>query len=320
MQMVPYELKYWSEVKKLAQKYFHYPDNYDYTWRWGGTLYHPWTNTSEFPFANGLVLINNDEKVVGFFGCFFSKRLSLENKSYNYLNLSRWILEDDYRKYYFSVIKTLFKDADIISDYSAINSVKESFINIYKFKLIDMINYRFFPIPYMRPKTIEVKFLTPDELESNILRKEYSDHLPYGMKCVSFTDGIERGYVIYRYKEQGAQIVKVVNKKLMGLKLHEIIWEIQKHAFTNKEKIPAIANEVIECIKGNRMILCECDSRFLKCNDIAHPLYTIKNVNRLVLNKIGVDIDIDNLYSETSIGYTAREQALLHLPVNSGII
>ena len=247
-------------------------------------------NNEKNPYKYGIVILDENGKVVGYLGFIFSWRKTLKGYGYKYANPSYWAIDKPYRLHLFRVLREVFKYADVISDFTAIPAVQEVLKNIFKFKIISRTLYQFFPIPYLKSKNIhvnEVDYSNLTEYEKVAL----SDHCVYGVKVIDIQETTTqlKSSVFYRvfnasikrlFPIRCIQILKVSNKEFFTNNIHEIVWNLQL-----KEKS-----------------FLQCDEIFI-LGDVKHPLLRKKKVYREILNKLpdNHEIDFDFLYSELAI-------------------
>lgn len=294
-----------------------FEDYYDYPLKWTAMLSYEWDrNLTDYdcPYKHGMVVFD-DDRVVGYLGGYYSRQ-SFGDKEYIYCNATRWMLDKEYRKYLFKIINEYLGVADIITDFSASESVLNILVDLYGFKCFDNNNLRFFPIPYYGEKKVDVTNPSIHELPAEI-EILYRDHARYGMSCIRYTDKNNTGYALYKKfgssetNSDYIRIMHVSNRELFSKHTHEIIWNIQKECFRNNGITCEVAEEMLYRIKNNLPVLCECDESLLLGEKINHPCYIKKPIKKLMLNKLGEPISVPGLlYSEDAVVYIRREEAL----------
>ncbi len=271
------------------------------TYRWEKDIH-----IKEYPSKYGLVLLENDN-VVGFFGIILSNRYTMDGVPYVLQDGTTWCIDEGYRMYLFQVMKQIYSGSCVYYEVTARQSMEELYLHVYRFKSVNQERVRFFPVPYVGIPKIEIcRIDRPEELSNQILREEYQDHLPYGIKCVELKSGTETGYIFYKvlsYHGKWIRILKTVNGKLLARNVHEIVWNLHRiECFSSLSEPADILHSILsKCAKQSWMYL-ECDRIFFDNEPIKYPLYDVKYVPRLMLNKSKVGNPcIDLLYTELAL-------------------
>lgn len=289
----PYSAKFEKDVIKCLKRNFNWMQsrNDKEIKSWMEPLWnYKWANGSlDNEFTHGVVILNSDAKVVGYLGFIFSLRF-YENQKYKYLSPSYWAIDEKYRFYLFQVLKKVFKNVDVIGDFTAIPSVEQVLKTIFKFKTIGDELYQFLPVPYLGRSKIEIHWNKSNELPV-LEQKELLDHEIYGVKCAQInTKTVDENTLVFyrvfnasikrRIPVKCVQVLKVTNPSLFTRYAHEIIWKIQY-----REKS-----------------LLQCDSIFFNSR-VEHPLKRTKKIVRQFLIKpyLSQNIRPDFLYSELAI-------------------
>lgn len=232
-------------------------------------------------------VILDDDKVVGYLGYIISNRVD-DGKEYKYLNASTWAIDDGYRIYLFKALKLAFKDVDVISDFSAISAVYNTLVKVFKFKQYNDRLYRCFPIPFIAKSNVKIKTISNAvEICDGVYKREYEDHQHCGVKCLEITElkSSKKFYVFYVnahskrkfiFRPFWVKVLKITESSIFSRYAHEIIWHLQKSEKT----------------------YVEIDENLLDMSFFCHPWYKVKKVHSLVLDKSGIDVKPDLLYSE----------------------
>lgn len=269
------------------------------------TISYQWmedVSSEQYPYKYGIVLLSND-KVVGFLGCIYSRRYAV-GKPYIYLTGTNWCIDEKYRMHLIPMLKKMYETADVVGDFTPRKSVEEVLVKIFKFQYFNREKLRFAPIPFLDCHEVEFRSLFPEDFSDLILRREYLDNIPFGIKCIEFSRNEERGYVFYQvmeYRGKWIQIVKVVNGELFARHAHEIIWQIQKkECFDDCCDLTEDICEIVRRARSNMWMNLEAEKCFFQDEKIQHPMYDSVSVVRLVRNRRNPEIlpVIDFLYSE----------------------
>lgn len=290
----PYIEQYHDEVIKCLRRNFNWMQKRKLKdlEEWLAPLWnYNWKNSNlDSEFKRGVVILNEKNDIVGYLGFIYSLR-NLNGRGYRYLTPSYWAIDEGYRVYLFKVLKQIFKEADVIGDFTPMSSVEKILKTVFKFNTISSELYQFLPVPYLFKNHILISKCNECDL-SDTEKKELYDHRPYGVKCVRVRDVQKKYSMIIFYKVFNAtikqfipvrciQILKISDRNFLHLYTHEIVWKLQKH----------------------ERALLQCDSLFFKNNDFTYPLKRIKCIPRQFLNKKikGLDIEPDFLYSELAM-------------------
>lgn len=313
--MEPFQKKYWPQVCTLVGEMFHYPENYDYTDNYKQMFSYDWNydiDIKQFPYKYGM-LIFDDDKVVGFLGAYYSKRRlyfedSCEYEEVVYMNCTRYAIEKKYRIMLYSAIKKLMDGVDIVTDFSASESMYEVFIKALKFKEYSSCEMRFYPVPWNIKDGTTVREIY-DDLEGE-LKILYKDHKKYGVRVFRVQENEEVGYVFWEKKiskksrSEYVRVLRVDNKDLFSRNIWKIMWEMQKSCFANSESVCEVGKELFEKINNHQLYMAECDGFFLNESLLNHPLYMKWPTHKLFLktrDDIKCEPDLDLLYSELVI-------------------
>lgn len=289
----PYETSDHDSVIKCLQRNFNWMKlrSYQDINCWMNPLWnYDWINSNlESKFQHGVVVLNEKHDVVGYLGFIFSLRDS-KGEKYRYLSPSYWAIDEGYRFYLFQILKQIFKQADVIGDFTPIPSVEKILSTIFKFDTISTKLYQFFPILYISKSHVLLSKCCECDL-SKTEKQEIQDHQPYGIKCVKVKEIQNNKSMLIFYRVFNARIKKIIPVRciqilklsgfnLLSLYTHEIVWKLQKH-----EKA-----------------LLQCDSIFFDNEVFSYTLKRTKSVPRQFLNKNkDLDVQPDFLYSELAM-------------------
>lgn len=189
----------------------------------------------------------------------------------------------------FGMLKKLCTTADIVTDFSPNEPSREMLTKIFGFRYADNKCFIFRPVPMFFGRKVNLRFISDSsELKDPEQSAIFADHQKYGLKCAEFERNGEKGCIFYylhkrrRWKRRIpwfrlVRAVKIYNSRLFTENLREIVRSIQKH-------------------EGFLVQFC-IDSSFID-GEFSHPLYSEKEIHRLVKAKEGINFKPDLLYSE----------------------
>ena len=292
MEIVGYEKKYCGDVIRCLKRNFKTMENLtdDYMEKWLCSLTeYSWQDDIPielFPYKYGMVLIENDE-VIGYCGLIYSK-IEIDGHKLSYVNTTTWAIDAEYRLYVLKATKEMIKTADIVSDFSAIDSMEEMNRKMFKYRYLEQEIYKYLPSPAFSRKLKKRIIKREDEINTLSERNKYIDHLPYGVKCLKCELDEDDCYVFYRRTYSKIkninnvpyiQVLDVSNYRLLSDNLKEIVWYLAR-----KEKA-----------------LFEIDSRFLIKDLIDSKPSKISKTHRQVRGSLPDTYVMSNLYSEMAI-------------------
>lgn len=239
-------------------------------------------------FKHGVVLLDGD-KVVGYLGFIFSQR-NYKGEKYIYQNGTTWAIDDGYRIYMFSILKKIYKMADVLADITPNPPSVVTLTKLFKFKQADEKFYKFYPVPlvggvlHLRP--VE-SYLDIEDFECAI---SFKDMCRYGVKCIEIIqpDTNKPFYIFYRctprkfkkvFTLKWITILSASDWEALAKYAHEIIWYLQKHE------------------KG----FVECDGRFISEENLKGCKYVTRKCIRLVKGMPDEDFKLDLLYTELAM-------------------
>ena len=291
--IVPYSNEYKGGVLAVLKRNFPWMARYSDEWlsKWLSPLteYH-WNDDpdiSEVPYKYGVVLLDGNN-VVGFFGTIYSYRL-IGGKKYLYLTFSTWCADVEYRMHTFGAVKKLCASADIIGDFTPNPPSVAMETQMFGFRYADNKCFIFRPVPTFSGRKVNLRFINDSsELKDPEQSAIFADHQKYGLKCAEFERNGEKGCIFYslhkrrRWKRRIpwfrlVRAVKIYNSRLFTENLREIVRSIQKHE--------------------GFLVQFWIDSSFVD-GEFSHPLYSEKEIHRLVKAKEGINFKPDLLYSE----------------------
>lgn len=291
--IVPYTSQYKDGVLHCFQRNYEgmrektLPELYQwakpmFTYQWQNDI-----DINEYPYKYGVVLLD-DDKVVGYLGFIYAKRI-VQNKELVYCSGTTWAIDEGYRIYLFKAIKRAIVNADIIFDFTAIAPVKETLTKVFKFQTIKSTTREFFPVPSFSNRVYFQEIHKAEDIEDEIIRRMFSDHIAYPVKCIHITNRVKDCYLFYKREDRvktkyfGRQacviVLYVSNRDFYSRYAHEIVWKLQR-----REKAHL-----------------RCESIFFDEKILHYSLYAKHNWTQLVLDKSGMNVPIDYLYSEIAM-------------------
>lgn len=286
--LVPYEPKHRSSVVACLRRNYEWMGNaaYEKVDRWvDPILTYEWAEPADTGYPHGGVLLDQED-VVGFLGMIYSVRYPGGERCI-YANPTTWAIDPGYRIYDFPSSDTLYGLADVIADFTAGEVEIEKSLKMFGFRICDDKSH-FFRRTKVSGKLSCVQ-RNPSDIHDEILRREFEDHLCYGVECLDFADDSGRDCLVFVQKktpvnpfldvESYANVVRCKDREFMRLNLKDIIGIIQEHLDTPAVKI---------------------DSRFIAGGSVEDKTlkYHTDNIIRVIFDK-GHTIDCpDYFYSE----------------------
>jgi len=234
----------------------------------------------------GYALFDN-EKVVGFLGYIFSKRI-IKGNEYKFCNLSSWILKEEYRGQGLSLFYPVLDLKDYtITDFSPNDSVFKMFNKRYKFKVLETGLVMSFPVPGIEMFQGKDKCnvfiddqIVREDLDENDLRL-YTDHIQ--LNCI---------HVLAKTAEGNCYLV-AKRKRLRKLPYIEILYIGNLTVFIKFSEII----KVKICMKYKTVgILIE--KRHLRGNKLRCSITRLPYFRKLYKSDFLENYLIDNMYSE----------------------
>ena len=252
-----------------------------------------WNNdfpVEKYPYKFGMVLINDDQKVVGFLGLIYSRQF-IDGVQKVVVNPSTWAIDDDYRMEIFKCIGIIQQTADIVVDYSARQSLVEIFTKMFKYQNIDHLGCFLLPIPYLGRKCLRLmKIDKAEQIEREHIKKIFVDHCEYNVFCVEVSKQDKKEYIFYKIEKKatvlkgvlpmdGIYVLFVSDTKFFTKYAKEIIWKLQR-----LEKAAL-----------------KTDSRFFGINEDKRKGLRTYQINRLVYGAETLCEQPSSIYTELSI-------------------
>jgi len=309
IQFVKYENKYKNGVLQCLKR--NYPwmaqltdeDLYDWI---KPILEYRWLDMPQTSHPHGILMLK-ENSIVGFFGVIFSKRHNNMGEEYICQSYTTWCIDKKYRPYIIEAIKYLTQNNDIYWDLTPCSVMYDSFTNFFKFEKIETKFIRFYPIPYMKKKNLEINIInSPNEIDNSIIKNELQDHLCYDIKCAKFSSKAETGYIFYKimkYNGLWLKIMKIENKTLFSQNAHEILWHLQhKECFFSIKDIQESVCKIIKNQCDKIWMYTECSRLFVDMKMLNHPLYDLRDSKLISLNKSNIkNPNLDFLYTEIAM-------------------
>jgi len=242
-------------------------------------------NITDFPYKYGLVVLDNEEKVVGYCGLIYSY-ITCNNKRLSCVNATTWIIEPKYGVYMLEAMRIMVESADIVTNFTPIAKVQAISKKMFGFNMIEDKAYKLIP---QKPEgeweenSIRTRYLNHENCDSEVVKKYLIDHEKYGCKCIEFSSADDKDkcqILFYRTKSQNGKawlhILECTNPTFWGDNMQFIAWKMFE-----LEGLPILS-----------------DARFIT------PYFSFKGIieivprSRMLLNKSEIDIPINLLYSE----------------------
>lgn len=192
-----------------------------------------------YPYKFGMVLLNDQDSVVGYLGLIYSKQL-INNEYKTVVNPTTWAIDSEYRAETFKCIYNVQQTADIVLDYTARKSLVEIFTKMFGFKNIDETGCFFLPKPCFKNSGIKVKRLhSGDQIDNEYIREVFDDHKPYGIRCFEVSRRNKKEYLFYKIIKRatvlkgvlplsGINVLYTSDNTFFGEYAKEIIWKMQR--------------------------------------------------------------------------------------------
>lgn len=241
-------------------------------------------------YQHGIVFLDG-QQVVGFLGFIYAKR-HWKGHEYVYQNGTTWAVNEGYRIYLFKALKQADALADVLGDFTPVKAVEETLTKVFKYKYIDHKVYRFYPVPCFHEKLTYQMILDEKDLTDEILRMEFHDHQPYGVKCLKISDGQQDSFIFFRVNHRIRKHRRVFRKRRSILKILKL---------TNPDLFCNHYREIVWHLQKGEHPYVQIEPRFLLPHKLTGFGIKEKKVVRLGLDKTGWDVPIDLLYSEEAI-------------------
>lgn len=243
------------------------------------------------PYQHGIIFLDG-QQVVGFLGFIYARR-QWNGHEYVYQNGTTWAVNEGYRIYLFKALKKADALADVLGDFTPIRAVEETLTKIFKYTYIDRSVYRFYPIPYLHRESLIYKMIeNKDEITDEILRTEYEDHQPYGVKCLKISDGNRDSYIFFRVNQRIRRHRKIFRRRRSILKILKL---------TNPDLFCSHYREIVWHLQKGEHPYVQVEPRFIAPHNLNGFGIKKKKVVRLGLDKTEWNIPVDLLYSEEAL-------------------
>lgn len=130
------------------------------------------------------------------------------------------------------------------------------------------------------------------DLSDEILRTEFHDHQPYGVKCLKVSDGQQDSFIFFRINHRVRRNRKIFRKRRSVLKILKL---------TNPDLFCRYYREIVWYLQKGEHPYVQIEPRFIAPHKLSGFGIKEKKVVRLGLDKTDLDIPIDLLYSEEAI-------------------
>ena len=241
-------------------------------------------------FQHGMLFISSN-KVVGFLGFIFARR-QWQGHDYIYQNGTTWAVDKGYRIYLFRALKQADALADVLGDFTPVKAVEETLVKVFKYRYIDHYVYQFDPFPCFHETLDYEQIESADELSDPVLKVEFQDHSPYGVRCLRIGNGQEESYILFRVNKRIRKNRKIFRKRRSVLKILKL---------TNPDFFCDHYREIVWHLQKGEHPHVMLEARFIAPRRIHGFRIKEKKVVRLGLDKTGLGVPIDSLYSEEAI-------------------
>lgn len=160
-----------------------------------------WINeikSDEYPYRSGMVLLSENDAVVGYMGLIHSKQV-FQKRCYTIVCATTLVIDKQYSFYMLQMILKMHELADIVLDLSPIKPLRELLKDRLNYTSIEDQYYSFYPIPSFAKKGTHLRIIdTPDEIDDYAVKNMFSDHVKYGVKCLCVERENNRQYIILK--------------------------------------------------------------------------------------------------------------------------
>ena len=245
-------------------------------------------------YSKGVVLLNEENNVVGFSGMISSKHI-IDGKECLYGDGTTTAVDPKYSFCLGAMLRFLIKayDYDLLSSYTPRNEVQVILINYFHYEPVEVLGYKFLPFPMFVNRKVKISIICDSsEIEQEDLRVVYDDHVKYGIKCAAISADGKICYLFYKTKTMKFKFIKYrgifvlysSDPIMCGEYAKDIIWFLEK----------------------NEKAVFDTDSRFFGGDSINYHMPYFKRIRaRIRLEKKLKDNDsffpYGLLYSELSI-------------------
>ncbi len=282
MKIVPYEEKYYTDVMNCLSRNFRTMSGleegevYDIV---KGIFSYPWID-SDIPYSRGVVLLDNEENLVGYLGAVYTRKLVSE-RWLTICNFSTWAIDSKFRIFVFSCLKEFHRTADVFLDYSPNEASIQIERQMFMYKDIENEIFVFKPHPYIGAGSLKVRIIRDEsKIYDEDVRKKYLDHKGLGVKCceVITPDGIPQ-YMFY-----DILIEKVHKIPTRWIKVLEV---------SDETFFGDCATEVIGKLQSMELAFLETDARFFNGDNIQYDYaFSRRKTTRLAYSPY---LDLKNL-------------------------
>lgn len=240
-------------------------------------------NADEYPYRSGMVLLSEDETIVGYMGLIYSKQI-FEKHCYTVVCATTLVIDKMYSFYMLQMILKMHELADIVLDLSPIKPLRAVLKDRLNYTSIEDQYYSFYPLPsFIKKGTHLYMIKNPDELDNNEVKNMFADHVKYGAKCLCVERGNNKQYIIFKDS--------VVKKTIFKFKLSHILFTSSSDLI--RENIKAISWFLFT---KNRSLMIS-DKRFI--GDLPDKRYIVKHpAECLAYSKGTTPKTISLLYTE----------------------
>ena len=261
----------WMSEKSDAELYQWLKPILNYSWEEDFPI-------SQFPYKFGMVLLDDENEVVGYLGLIYSKQF-VDDSWKTVVNPTTWAIDEEYRSETFKCIYYVQQTADIVVDYTARQSLVEIFTKFFHYENIDQIGCFFLPRPYLEKHRIKVRRVTATEqICSEEIKKVFTDHRIYDIRCMEVIAQNTKHYVFYKIEKRATVLKNLIpmdaiyvlytdDPIFFGEYAKEIIWKMQaiEHAALKTDSrffnIRPHEWKKLRTFPINRLVFGDCESK-----------------------------------------------------------
>lgn len=295
LHLVNYQKIYRQDVLKCIRRNFKWLNqlNDEDLGSWFDSICdYSWSDRHELetmPFYHGAVVLDDSNSVVGYLGLIYSNRY-INNYKVTELNTTTWVIDDvgGDRLFVFKATREILNNSFYITDLSAIPSAV-AINKRFGLQTLDTVRYVFHKKYGLKKEDIKGSLCrAQNDINDDIVKREFFDHVKYGIRCYEFTDNKNRLLYIF-YKMEKRNFFGIYKKWALILKVSDI------DIFS--ENLEAIFNSIMMLEKTK---VIKCDSHFINTScSINTDKESITMMARLP-NDVSSN-NLDYLYSEIAM-------------------
>ncbi len=205
----------------------------------------------ELPYQHGIVMLA-DGDVVGYTGCIYSF-VETDVTRYTVCKVTTTAIDEKYRLGFFKMKQEILDSADAVITFTPVESLRRIYAERFRFRYFDERNLKFYPIPSC-DRHVRCLFVgAAGEIGDERSRALYRDHLPYDVRCLSYTGEGKTGYLFYKVAEKKRGLPVFGERRL---RFAEVL-EVTDHAIFSRH-----APAIIWAVERRERAILTADSRF----------------------------------------------------------